>query len=528
MSSVKNTSRLGASKASITKSVGVSQMSTKTKPITSSSDFSKHLKGLQQRAEENVEDEYITNLQQQIAYMELELKLLKEKEIEAKESVSQIDKFFNDGVPLNENILALKNQYNHFKKNAEIKKDELRDKRKIELQIAKDIRAALEKTKTRMVEVEKEFEENDKMFVKHMGELRMALVNEKHRRQDFEKELRATEVLFKKKTDENLKMARELERESLLLDHKKEKMATFRTKTQKDLEDKDIRIKGLLEELRELKEKHTLNPEIKFLEVENKDLGAKISRCEKDIFSAQIRIKEMQEILKERSKEREREAENKRTLEAKINALKSRIDEENRVNDSIIENKVKKKEDKEMKEIEDRIKDINREKLVVKQRLKEKEDAMDQMSQNKVGLQQETIVAEKEYARLEKEIKDKKERVIELKNKREAYTKLVEDLTTNLKPITEEIEKMRIENPKTKKHNEETENKIKALEQLQNLAIEIKNVNIEELKILQQSNDEIQRTISDLTKKWHRFQEDAQINMQPSEHLKEADLQEEL
>jgi len=49
--------------------------------VKNSNDFSRHLQSLQKQTQQdpNIEDEYIKNLQQQIAYMELELKLLKEK-----------------------------------------------------------------------------------------------------------------------------------------------------------------------------------------------------------------------------------------------------------------------------------------------------------------------------------------------------------------------------------------------------------------------------------------------------------------
>lgn len=74
--------------------------------------FKKNLKNIQNKvADENIEEEYINGLQDEIKLLEYELKLLKDKDLEQQASLSQIDKFFNDGVPLNENILAIKNQY---------------------------------------------------------------------------------------------------------------------------------------------------------------------------------------------------------------------------------------------------------------------------------------------------------------------------------------------------------------------------------------------------------------------------------
>jgi chromosome segregation ATPase len=179
-----------------------------TKPMNTASDFSKHIKGLQHHADENIEDEYIKNLQQQIGYMELELKLLKEKEIEAKQSVSQIDKFFNDGVPLNENILALKNQYNHAKKEAENKMDEFQDKKMAELKLANDQKSQYEKLTARLKDLTNEMEVKEETFTKELHALRTQFWDEKHTREDLEKELKELEMLFRAKTDENLQMTR--------------------------------------------------------------------------------------------------------------------------------------------------------------------------------------------------------------------------------------------------------------------------------------------------------------------------------
>lgn len=86
------------------------------------SDFKKSLKRIQnQTLEKNIEEEYINGLQDEIKYMEYELKLLKDKEIEQKASLNQLDHFFSDGVPVNDNILAIKNQYKNTKSEGEMK-----------------------------------------------------------------------------------------------------------------------------------------------------------------------------------------------------------------------------------------------------------------------------------------------------------------------------------------------------------------------------------------------------------------------
>lgn len=80
-----------------------------------------------------------------------------------------------------------------------------------------------------------------------------------------------------------------------------------------------------------------MNPEVTFLEKENRELSQRIQRCEKEAFTANMRVKEMQDLLKDRSRERELEADQKRTLVQRINSVKSRIDEENKVNELVIQ-----------------------------------------------------------------------------------------------------------------------------------------------------------------------------------------------
>lgn len=58
----------------------------------------------------NVEDEYIGNLQQQVHFMELELKILKEKVVED-EKKSGIGSLFDDEKTSHQHIHLLKTKY---------------------------------------------------------------------------------------------------------------------------------------------------------------------------------------------------------------------------------------------------------------------------------------------------------------------------------------------------------------------------------------------------------------------------------
>ena len=248
--------------------------------MQSSNEFSRQIKSAQNQVEENVEDEFIKNLQQQIAYMELELKLLKEKELEQKQSVSQIDKFFNDGVPLNENILALKNQYNHNKKQMEAKIDDINDLRIAEAKYAADLKNKYERNSSNLKAIDEAMIKKEKEFSAHMGEMRYAYLNEKHRRHQYEKEFKRLQQLFKIKNDGNLKMTRNLERDAISAQNEEEKRKYERQKTKENLVDDDKSIKKLEDQVDKLRVEALLHPEITLLNNENEQLRSRIYKVQ--------------------------------------------------------------------------------------------------------------------------------------------------------------------------------------------------------------------------------------------------------
>ena len=85
-----------------------------------------------------LEDEYILNLQKQIALMEQELKLLKERELEQNKSAAGYEVLLKDGIPVNEHFIALKNKYNVEKDNWEKKLNNQDEDNKGELKSNKE------------------------------------------------------------------------------------------------------------------------------------------------------------------------------------------------------------------------------------------------------------------------------------------------------------------------------------------------------------------------------------------------------
>ena len=81
-----------------------------------------------------MDEQYIVNLQTQIATMELQIKSLKDREMDQKNKASGYETLLRDGIPLNEHFLALKNKYNNeqsdLDKMAKMKNTEIDDEKK--------------------------------------------------------------------------------------------------------------------------------------------------------------------------------------------------------------------------------------------------------------------------------------------------------------------------------------------------------------------------------------------------------------
>ena len=83
---------------------------------TTKTNFQQTVSNLKNKPTQKVlEDQYINGLQEEIKYLEYELKLLKDKELIEREGVNELDNFLKDQIPINENILAMKNKYNSTK-----------------------------------------------------------------------------------------------------------------------------------------------------------------------------------------------------------------------------------------------------------------------------------------------------------------------------------------------------------------------------------------------------------------------------
>jgi len=171
---------------------------------TLNANFTSNVESLKKQTAKQVEDEYIKALQEEIKILEYQLKILKDKEVEQQAAVSQIDKFFSDGIPLNDNILALKTQYQSKKRDGEGFIQILQNKKEMQIRLSSDLRHHIQQLKSQNEILEKETLEKEAFLISEIDRLRTEVFNEKYTKIDNDKLFRELQHEYKKITDDNL------------------------------------------------------------------------------------------------------------------------------------------------------------------------------------------------------------------------------------------------------------------------------------------------------------------------------------
>ena len=238
-------------------------------------------------------------------------------------------------------------------------------------------------------------------------------------------------------------MNRDLEKERVLSTHKNETAASKRYKMERDIEAKDLKIKELNEEIDKLDGAKSLNPQISSIETENNELRRKILNLEKEISMAQAKIKEAEFLMETRRKERATESQLKRQLQNNIELKRLQIDEAHRMNELIIEQKVKEKQEAELRQKETEIGKVNDRIQNVKRRTQMEEQEIEKICQEKVTIQQDIIEQEQIKEKLEKDLNVAKKKAHELKIQLDFYEDKFKQSTAKVEPLKKTEETMK-------------------------------------------------------------------------------------
>jgi hypothetical protein len=463
------------------------------------------LQNQQNQNASKIEDEYISNLQKQIYYLELEMKLMKDKEIDTKNKVGGYEILFRDGVPLNEHFLALKTKYtnerDHFEKYINDLSLEIIN---IENE-NKYLQNMIEQSNSNYFEILEKTSQNSDFYNKKIFEFNSKLINEQNTKESLLKDKEIIGKSLYKFNSENVHHLRTMEKDKLFKENNDEKNKLTSIKAQDKFQEVDkLVVKSLLEQ--EQITRKFEHQRGKWLENENQMLIVTINKLERDIHMAKAKITELENtqtmnrkyLLEEELNKQVHEKENRKLNDeldglVKLNeeTLKEKVKENVRNQSIIIKNSISNNELK-MNQLLNKFKD---EEAKAKDLLEEK---------NAVAIRINAL-AEVIQSQMEKEQESKRE-IIDVKNEINELQIIIEDNKNTLTALISENELIKQNSDKNEIEIKATKKKIEELQQKIELNTILKDIDINELKTLSQNNAMVNNSINSLISKWDKVQ----------------------
>jgi hypothetical protein len=482
------------------------QLSTKMSgvhPSNSSTNFHKK-ESYPPLVKKSKEDDYISSLQKQVYYLELEMKLMKDRELDTKNKVGGYEVLFRDGVPLNENFLALKTKYKKEKESFE--------------KIILDLNTDIDNTTKENEYLNQQIESTNKNYYDLLDKIKQTehdlnndIVNTKQKLYTTVNTLvhlnddkNYLEKNLNKFEQENIQHTRLIEKNNMFYDDPTERNNKIKKETDEKFSDVNrITEKNLLE-LDSLEKKYAGNRKLKMLEQENLELIQTITKFQQSCGTAQNKINELtntqnmnRKFLFEEEKERDKYLDEN-------NRLNAEMDDLSKMNEERMKEAIKNYEDRQKVILRNQTLNAEKKMELLLNQYKDAEAKARSLLEEKNKLLQELSL-------LNANIKD--EEIIETETKNsiiETKTNInqADDFLNENKDILMDLIQ---ENEKLKKENEELEQNIEKrkidIEQIQQkieLNAMLKDIDINELKILSQNNARVNNNINDLLSKWDK------------------------
>lgn len=455
-----------------------------------------------------LEDEYILNLQKQIALMEQELKLLKEREAEQNKNASVYKVLLQEGIPVNSDFIELKNKFN-------VQKDSWENKLKNQ---DADNRTEIKNNKERNHKIEilnHEFEVISDRYNYFKKETTARIDDLQHK--IFTE--RNTLELRGKEKDESASKLLALETENTQLERLIARNKMFNKKPEllrKRKEEIDKKDK-LMRELSEKIAAKDLELYQQRMKLEDKDLikkqneevlryAQKYNRLEIEINIARSKIKELEGVKKM----------NMRILQDIYTEIRD-LEEENEVMQKILEpdamddikfmDVLADREKQKIVELQSKIKADSKYVEHILNTLKDEEGKAKDMLDEKVRLENEMKLNQEDLDRYKEIHKNNNDELIKLKSR-------LNLLTTQKDRLTKEVEELKTENNDYIAKNTSLEDENGILEKkihhvMQRIEVNnlLKEVNIDDLSSAAKKNQTVNKVLMQLITKWE------QVNM---------------
>jgi len=345
--------------------------------------YSQYSKQVQPRTEmtppdQGLENEYITNLQQQVYFLELEIKMQKDKE---KERMSKMMGGIEAG-PLTENMWALKSKYSKIQKELEEKIQALDEENRDLGSRNQSLKSTYEKAMGEVSQIESDLKTQTKEFDEESEKYRKAISYMLYEKEDYSKKLaEATKERDLCKTYAGETKIK-IDRINNQIQNLEERLAQMETEKNQELENQNNKMIEMQEKYIQLQEDlknqttlqvrheklNTLTQQKQEVELERDNLLNKIKSLE---YSIDLVEKSSTQINSE-----------KRELQNELDDLNLELEKERTHQETLLAARLKQREKKELavayQQVEDARRDAHFHMQALKQKISENNNLVDQ------------------------------------------------------------------------------------------------------------------------------------------------------
>ena len=453
------------------------------------------------------EDDYIASLQKQVYYLELEMKLMKDRELDTKNKVGGYEVLFRDGVPLNENFLALKTKYKNERDQFE--------------KMILDLNTNIDNTKKENENLNNQIEQTNKNYFDLLEKLNKTEQGMNQAIFDTKQKLYTTEnslVHLKGDNDslnknlykfeqENIQHNRIIEKNQMFYEDPTEK----NEKTKKEADEKWSDVNRVTEktllELDSLEKKYAGNRKLKMIEQENLDLLQQITKLQQSCNTAQTKINELtnaqninKKFLFEEEKERDKYLEEN-------NRLNEEMDNLSKMNDERMKEAIKEYEDKQKVILKNQSNNAEKKMELLLTKYKDAEANARSLLEQKNKLLQELAKLDADIKEFNIQNSEIKNEIVETKTNINQTDDYLNENKEILAELIKENERLTIENEELEQNIKKTTIDIDEIQQKIELNAMLKDIDINELKVLSQNNAIVNSNINNLLAKWDKVHE---------------------
>ena len=451
-----------------------------------------------------VESEFIENLKKQIYFMEMELKLMKEREQEIQKS-GGFTQLFNDERDPSTHILQLKTKYASMRKKMEDQILDLNDKKREVTGLNVSLKSKLDVLKNLEKEAYLKLNEYSTKGNEKLNNLNGDFINKNNERIELE----ANNNLQKNNLKNELKKNEDLEYEiTSTTEMDKMKKEDFENEMKLIEDMTDLKLKTYNETNDKIKEKDAQTTEEPYYKTElekNEGYKKKIVDLEKKLLEFNTQAEGMQ-LVNDYIVKKKGDVINERKKYVDLNVeLRHEIDAKNQLNQIRIQKKVKEHNSEEIQNLNNKLNEYN-------EKIKDQEDNMNRQLglikkyTNEIILKKIQLKHfEEQRKELTESIDEKVKESTELKEKLEELNKQNEELKVKIGKEKTDNELNRNRNKILAEEHSAISSKLDFIVQNYDYTTNLKKIKMEDLKNLTETNTMVNGTIDNFVDKIGNF-----------------------